>query len=393
MDFSMPTELAAVREMVGQLAREIIAPRAAELDETGCYPDDIFAAFRDHGLLGLAWPEEFGGAGLRDAAGPLGTLALCLAVEEVAKHCSASGLILLLTKLPLMPIWLAGTPEQKERYIGGTCRGELRGAFCLTEPEAGSDAAGIRATARREGDGYVLNGTKIFISGATVADFFTVAAKTDPSAGHRGVSVFVVERGVPGLNIGKVERKMGVRGVPVAEVILEECRVPAAQRLGEENAGFKILMQTLNAVRPVVAARGLGLAEGALAYAVEYARGRRAFSRPIAAFQGLRWMMADMATEIEAARWLTYRAARLVDKGRFGREDAPFLSIAKLYATEMANRVAGGALQLLGGHGYMKDHPLERFYRDARQLTLVEGTSQIQREIIGRAVAEGLMTW
>ncbi len=393
MDFTLPAELAALREMVRDLAREVVAPRAAELDETGVYPEDIFAAFRDRGLPGLAWPEELGGAGLRDAAGrPVGTLALCLAVEEVARFCSASGLILLLTRLPLMPVWLAGTPEQKERYIGGACRGERRGAFCLTEPEAGSDAAGIRATARRDGDHYVLNGTKIFISGATVADFFTIAAKTDPAAGHRGVSVFVVDRVTPGLSVGKVERKMGVKGVPVAEVVLQDCRVPAAQRLGAENAGFRVVMQTLNAVRPVVAARGLGLAEGALAYAVEYARERRAFGHPIADFQGLRWLMADMATDLEAARWLTYRAATLVDAGRYGREDAHFLSMAKLYATEMANRVASGALQLLGGHGYMKDHPLERFYRDARQLTLVEGTSQIQREIIGRAVAEGFLT-
>lgn len=394
MNFDLPPVLAMVRETAAAVARRVVAPRAASIDEEGVYPEDVFQAFREHGLLGLAWPEECGGAGVSHPDGsPAGTLALCLAVEEVAKYCSSSGLILLLTKLPLMPIWLGGNEEQKQRYIGGVCEGRLKGAFCLTEPEAGSDAAAIRTTAVLAGDSYVLNGVKCFISGATVADFFTVAARMGIEPGHKGIGVFVVDRDAPGLKIGKVERKMGVKGVPVAEVVFQDCFVPRENLVGPPGVGFRILMQTLNAVRPVVAARGLGLAEGALEYGVAYARERRAFGCPIIDFQGLRWMVAEMAMRIEAARWLTYRAAALVDQGRVSREDAPYLSMAKAFATETAVFVADGALQLLGGHGYMKDHPTERYYRDARQLTIVEGTSQIQREIIGRSVAEGLLHW
>ncbi|MBC7105744.1 MAG: acyl-CoA dehydrogenase family protein, partial [Firmicutes bacterium] len=313
--------------------------------------------------------------------------------EEVAKYCCASGLILLLTKLSTSAISLGGSEAQKQKYIRGTCEGTRRGCFCLTEPGAGSDAAGISTRAERHGDYYVLNGTKCFISGAPVADFFVVVAKTEPGAGHRGVSVFVVDGGTPGLSIGKVERKMGVKGVPVSEVLLEDCRVPAGALVGVENGGFKLVMSSLNSVRPVVAARGLGLAEGALQYAVEYARQRRAFGRPLSDFQGLRWMMAEMAMEIEAARWLVYRAAAIVDEGRVGRDAAPYFSIAKAYASEVAVRTAHRALQILGGYGYMKDYPMERFYRDARQLMIVEGTSEIQREIISRAIVDGTLNW
>ncbi len=386
MDFRLSDELRLLRETVRRLAREKIAPRAAEIDETGEYPEDVFQAFKEAGLLGICHPEEYGGSGL-------GTLGLCLAVEEVAKYCCASGLILLLTKLSTSAIALGGSEDQKQKYIRGTCEGTRRGCFCLTEPGAGSDAAGISTRAERRGDYYVLNGTKCFISGAPVADFFVVVAKTNPGAGHRGVSVFVVDGGTPGLSIGKVERKMGVKGVPVSEVILEDCRVPAGALVGVENEGFKLVMSSLNSVRPVVAARGLGLAEGALQYAVEYARQRRAFGRPLSDFQGLRWMMAEMAMEIEAARWLVYRAALIVDEGRVGREAAPYFSIAKAYASEVAVRTAHRALQILGGYGYMKDYPMERFYRDARQLMIVEGTSEIQREIISRAIVDGTLNW
>jgi len=386
MDFYLSEELSMMRDTVRRLAREKIAPRAAQLDETGEYPEDIYRAFKETGLLGLCYPEQYGGAGL-------GTLGLCLAVEEVAKYCCASGLILLITKLSTAAIAYGGTEEQKQEYVRGTCEGTRRGCFCLTEPAAGSDAAGIKTRAERRGDEYVLNGTKCFISGAPVADFFTVAAKTDPAAGHRGISVFVVDRDTPGLSIGKVEKKMGVRGVPVSEVVLEDCRVPAANLVGRENGGFGLVMATLNSVRPVVAARGLGLAQGALQYAVDYAGQRQAFGHPIADFQGLRWMMAEMAMEIEAARWLVYHAASIVDEGRVGRDVAPYFSMAKAYASEMAVRTAHNALQLLGGYGYMHDYPLERFYRDARQLMIVEGTSQVHREIISRAIVEGNLRW
>ncbi|WP_018085253.1 acyl-CoA dehydrogenase family protein [Desulfurispora thermophila] len=386
MNFHLSEELRLLRDTVRRLARQKIAPRAAEIDQTGTYPEDIYQAFKQTGLLGLCYPEQYGGAGL-------GTLGLCLAVEEVAKYCCASGLILLLTRLSTAAIAYGGSEAQKQEYIRGTCEGSRRGCFCLTEPAAGSDAAGIKTRAERSGDHYILNGSKCFISGAPVADFFLVAAKTDPAAGHRGMSVFVVDKGTPGLSIGKIEKKMGVKGVPVSEVVLEDCRVPAQNLVGRENDGFKLVMLTLNSVRPIVAARGLGLAQGALQYAVDYTRERQAFGRPIADFQGLRWMMADMAMEIEAARWLVYHAASIVDEGRAGKEVAPYFSMAKAYASEVAVRTAHNALQLLGGYGYMQDYPLERYYRDARQLMIVEGTSQVHREIISRAIVEGTLHW
>ncbi|MCG0238538.1 MAG: acyl-CoA dehydrogenase family protein [Firmicutes bacterium] len=387
MDFRLNSEHQAVVDLARQVTREVIAPRADEVDRTGEYPEDYFQAFRETGLLGVAIPEEYGGAGL-------GCLGLVLAVEEVAKACCSAGLILLLTRLSTMAILLAGTEEQKKKYLGGTATGELRGAFCLSEPDAGSDTQAIRTRAVRKGDRYVITGTKSWISGAGVADFFVVAAKTDWEVpGARGYSVFVVDRDTPGLTVGKKEQKMGVRGVPVHQVIFEEVEVPVSARIGEENGGFKIIMQNLNAVRPVVAARGVGLAEGALMYWLQYARQRQTFGKPIVEHQGLQWMAADLATEIEAARLLTYRAALLVDEGKTGKEVAHYLSMAKYKATEVAVKAANDCLQMMGAVGYMEDYPMARFVRDARQLTIVEGTSQIQKNIIGRALADGLLTW
>nr|PZN36707.1 MAG: acyl-CoA dehydrogenase [Bacillota bacterium] len=387
MDFRLSPEHQAVVDLARQVTREVIAPRADEVDRTGEYPEDYFQAFRETGLLGVAIPEEYGGAGL-------GCLGLVLAVEEVAKACCSAGLILLLTRLSTMAILLAGTEEQKKKYLGGTATGALRGAFCLSEPDAGSDTQAIRTRAVRKGDKYVITGTKSWISGAGVADFFVVAAKTNWEVpGARGYSVFVVDRDTPGLTVGKKEQKMGVRGVPVHQVIFEEVEVPVSARIGEENQGFKIIMQNLNAVRPVVAARGVGLAEGALMYWLQYARQRHTFGKPIIEHQGLQWMAADLATEIEAARLLTYRAALLVDEGKTGKEVAHYLSMAKYKATEVAVKAANDCLQMMGAVGYMEDYPMARFVRDARQLTIVEGTSQIQKNIIGRALADGLLSW
>lgn len=386
MDFRFTPEQQAIVDLTRRIAREKVAPRAAEIDIQAEFPWDVYNAFRDAGLLGLAVPEKYGGTGA-------GTLGLVLAVEEVAKYCCSSGLILLLTRLPLAPIMYGGTEEQRRKYASAIAAGELRGAFCLSEPDAGSDAGNIRTRAVRKGDRYVLNGTKSWISGATVADFYTVAAKTDPTAGARGMSVFIVPRDARGLSLGKHERKMGVKGVPLAQVILEDVEVPIENRLGEENKGFKVIMQTLNSVRPVVAARGIGLAQGALQTAIEYAKQRQAFGGPIINQQGLQWMMADMAMQIEAARLLTYRAAQLVDEGTADKDTAHYLSMAKCYATDMAVKAATDSLQILGANGYMMDYPLERHYRDAKQLQIVEGTSQIHRNIIGRAIADGLLSW
>jgi alkylation response protein AidB-like acyl-CoA dehydrogenase len=382
VDFELSDTHRLIRETARRLARERVAPRAAEIDATEKYPDDVFEAFREAGLLGLTIPQAYGGSGV-------GFLALALATEEVAKYCCSSGLILLLTALPSQPIVLGGTEEQKRRYLPTLAKGEAKGAFGLTEPNAGSDAAAIQARAVRDGEDYVINGEKAFISGGAVADFVSMFAKTDPAAGSRGVSGFVVPKHAPGYSVARVDEKMGVRGVATALLAFQDCRVPAANLLGDrENEGFRTAMGTLNSVRPIVAARGLGLAQGALSYALSFARQREAFGAPIARLQAIQFMFADMAIQIEAARLLTYQAAWLVDQGRFEKGDAHRLSTAKAFATEMAVRVSSDALQVLGAQGYMRDHPLERHYRDARQLMIVEGTSQIHRVIISRALLD-----
>ena len=381
MDFELSEEHRLIREAVRRVAQERVAPRAAEIDESGEYPEDIFQVFRELGFLGISQPVEYGGA----SAGMVG---LSLAIEEVAKYCCASGLILLLSAFTTRPILIAGSEQQKQKYVAPVARGERRGAFCLTEAEAGSDVAGIQARARPSEDGYLVDGEKCFISGSTVADFFVFFAKTDHNAGHRGISAFLVPRDAPGVSLSRVDKKMGVHGVPTAHPLLEDCPLPKESLLGREGEGFKIAMLSLNSCRPLVGARGLGLAEGALRCGLEYARNRQAFGQPICNFQALQFMMADMVIQIEAARLLVYQAAWLVDQGRFGKESAPLLSTAKCFATEMAIKVSSDALQLLGGHGYMREYPLERMFRDARQLTIVEGTSQIQRVVIARGLLD-----
>jgi hypothetical protein len=382
MDFELDEPQRLIQETARRVAREVVAPRAAAIDEEGRYPEDVFAAFRDVGLLGLALPETYGGSGA-------GVLALALAIEEVTKYCCASGLILLLTVLPTRPILIGGTEEQKQRWLPPTARGELRASFALSEPSAGSDAAAIRTYAERRGDEYVINGEKSYSSGGTVADYVVVFAKTDRDAGARGVSAFIVPRGTPGFSITRTDRKMGVHGVPTAHFLLQDARVPAENLIGGvEGRGLNHALLTLNCTRPLVAARGLGLAQGALAYALDFARKREAFGAPITELQAVQFLLADMAIAIESSRLLVYRAARLVDEGRFQRQDAHFLSIAKAVATETAVKVASDAMQVMGAQGYMKDHPLERHYRDARQLMIVEGTSQVQRVIIARALLE-----
>ena len=386
MDFELSERHRQVREAAARVARDVIAPRAAEVDREGRYPEDYFEAFRDEGLLGLAFPREYGGSGA-------GTLGLAIAIEEVAKYDSSAGLMLLTTRLATAAVMMAGTPEQKERYCRGVAEGRMRGAFALTEPEAGSDAASIRTAAARDGEGYVLSGTKLWAGQATVADFALVVAKTDPEAGARGVSVFLVDLPNPSFRIVRELPKMGVLGVPVVEIDLDDCRVPASALLGEEGGGFRLAMRHLNVVRPLVAARGVGLAAGATQYALAYARRRRTFGRRLMDHEGVSFALAEMAMEVEAARLLTYRAAWLVDGGGSGRDVAHHLSIAKAAASEAAVRASERAVQALGGFGYLRDYPTERYYRDAKQLTLVEGTSEIHRLIISRALDEGLLDW
>jgi alkylation response protein AidB-like acyl-CoA dehydrogenase len=381
MDFELSAEHLRVRDLARRLAREVVAPRAAAIDEEAKYPDDVFAAFRDAGLLGLAFPKQYGGSGE-------GALAMSLAIEEVAKYCCSSGLILLLTALGTRSILFGGTEAQKQRWLPPVARGEMKASFLLTAPTGGSDAAALKTTAVRDGDQYVLNGVKSYASG--VSDFCVVYAKTDASAGARGVSGFIVPRDIPGFSITKYDRKMGVLGVPTAHYALENARVPVGNLIGGvENKGFNTAMLSLNSVRPLVGARGLGLAQGALTYALAYAREREAFGGPLTDKQAIQFMFADMALAIESARLLVYQAAWLVDQGRYAKADAAYLSLAKTVATEMAVKVSSDALQVMGAQGYMKDHPLERHYRDARQLMIVEGTSQIQRMIISRALIDG----
>jgi alkylation response protein AidB-like acyl-CoA dehydrogenase len=389
MDFELSAAHNEVRERARQVAREVVAPRAAEIDAAGIYPHDVFSAFREAGLLGLSFPADYSGSGA-------GTLGLALATEEVGKYCQSSALILLLTRLSTAAIMLGGSEEQKQRYARGVATGELKGAFALTEPQAGSDAAAIETRARLENGEWILHGQKRWAGQATEADFCLVIAKTDPASNGgegEGVGVFVVDLPNPGFHITRELPKMGVTAVPVVDITLEDCRVPAHNLVGSPIDGFKLTMQGLNVVRPIVAARGLGLAEGALQYAVDYARERRTFGKAIIDHQAIGFKLAEVAMKIEAARLLTYRACTLVDEGQADVSIAPHLSMAKAYATELAVEAADEALQALGGNGYLKDYATERYYRDAKQLMLVEGTSQIHRLIIQRALKDGRLNY
>jgi alkylation response protein AidB-like acyl-CoA dehydrogenase len=390
VNFELSEELGALQEMVRRLAQDKVRPRAREIDETGQYPDDLFAVFRDAGLLGLCIPEQYGGSGA-------GIVGLTIAIEEVAKYSNTAALMLLLTRLPTGPVMIAGSEEQKRRYLPGIAEGTERSGFGLSEAGAGSDVAGMRTRATPDPDndgGWVLNGVKCWMSGVAQADWYTVFAKTgDPaSRRHDSITAFIVERTAPGVSVGSIDRKMGVRGVDTGELVLADVRVPAENVIGEVG-GFRLAMLGLNSMRPIVAARGIGLAEGALMYATEYVKERSAFGGKIADFQGIQWEIAKVAVEIEAARLLTYRAAWLADQGKFTREWVPYLSMAKYYATEVAVKASGLAVQLLGAAGYMKDHPTELWYRDARQLTIVEGTSQVQLGLIARGVLDHHLWW
>jgi alkylation response protein AidB-like acyl-CoA dehydrogenase len=388
MDFELPDELQSLQETCRKIAQEKIKPRAREIDETEEYPQDLFEVFRDSGMLGLCVPEEHGGSGA-------GILGLAIAIEEVAKYSNAAALMLLLTRLPTGPVMIAGSPEQNERYVRPVAEGTQKASFCLSEPQAGSDVMGMRTKAVRDGDDWILTGTKCWISGVRQADWYTVFAKTADdvtSRAHDSITPFIVERGWDGVEVGSIDRKMGVKGVDTGELLLDEVRVPAENVIGAIG-GWQVAMQGLNAMRPIVAARGIGLAEGALMYAVDYVKERAAFTRTIADFQGIQWEIGKLATEIEAARLLTYRAAWMADRGQFTKEWVPYLSMCKYYATELAVRASDICLQLLGAAGYMKDHPMELYYRDAKQLTIVEGTSQVQLGLIGKGVLSKDLWW
>jgi alkylation response protein AidB-like acyl-CoA dehydrogenase len=366
-----------VRALVRTLARERVAPRAAEIDRSHEFPWDIVALFREHDLFRLFFDEQSGGTGT-------GTLLALVAIEEISKACATSGLILAVQELGSLGLKLAGTPEQRERYLPLLASGEWLGAYALTEAGSGSDAAAMRTTARRDGDGYVLEGTKRFITNAGVAGLYTVFAKTDPDAGHRGISAFLVEAETPGFSVTRVEPKLGIRGSTTGELLLDGVRLPAESLLGAEGSGFKLAMRILDRSRPGIAAQGLGIAQGATDYALAYARTRETMGKPIAEHQLIAAKLADMETRCELARGALYRFGQMVDAGVDGPELTKISAIAKLACTDAAMWVTTEAVQILGGYGYIDEYPVERMLRDAKITQIYEGTNEIQRLVIAR---------
>ena len=366
-----------VRDLVRTLARERIAPRAAEIDASHEFPWDVVELFREHGIFGLLFDEEWGGTGT-------GTLLSLVAIEEVSKVCATSGLVLAVQELGSLGLKLAGSEEQKQRYLPRLASGEILAAYALTEAGSGSDSAAMRTTARRDGADYVLDGSKRFITNAAVAGLYTVFAKTDPAAGHSGISAFVVEADTPGFEVARLEPKMGISGSTTGELTFDGARVPAENLLGQEGEGFKIAMRILDRSRPGVAAQGLGIAQGATDYALEYARTRETMGKPIAEHQLIAAKLADMETRTEGARGLLYRFGRMVDEGASDGELTKASAMAKLACTDAAMWVTTEAVQVLGGYGYIKEYPVERMMRDAKITQIYEGTNEIQRLVIAR---------
>ncbi len=378
MEDLLPPHTQELRRKVRELAEAHLRPIAAELDREGRYPYEFWEVLKKEGLTGLWIPKEYGGMGL-------GVLDLCVVVEEISRVDGGTGVAYAVNALGSFPIVLGGTEEQKKKYLPPIAAGEKRIAFCLSEKEAGSDAASLRTRATRDGDYYIIEGDKKWTTGAAVADIFTVFAKTDPSQGARGISAFIVERGMEGFSVGKLEDKMGIRCVPVNETHFRGVRVPRENLLGgREGLGFVHAMKTLDYARPGVAAQAVGLAQGAYELAVDWAKRRQQFGQPLAQFQAIAFMLADMATAIEAARQLVYYAARLIDSG--SKNFTKYSAMCKVFASDVAMKVTTDAVQIFGGYGYIKDYPVERFMRDAKITQIYEGTNQIQRLVISRAI-------
>jgi alkylation response protein AidB-like acyl-CoA dehydrogenase len=372
MDYGLTEEQIMIKDLCKQIAEEKMKPVREHYDETGEFPWEIVKVFKEADLFGVLVPEEYGGM-----AG--GVMDLVVAVEELCKVDSGTALSLFATGLGMDPILISGSEEQKQKYLPRIAQGTLA-AFGLTEAEAGSDAGGTRTTALKDGDSYIINGTKQWITNGGEADIYTVIAMTDKSRGARGASAFIVEKGTPGFEFGKKENKMGIRASATRELIFQDCRVPAENLIGREGMGFIIAMKTLDMSRPGVAAQALGVAAGALDEAVRYSRERRQFGKPISAFQGLQFMLADMATQVEAARALVYATARFIDSG--AKDVSRASAMCKLFASDVAMKVTTDAVQVLGGYGYMKEYPVEKMMRDAKITQIYEGTNQIQREVI-----------
>ena len=375
MDFELTEEQKMLKTMAQDFATRELEPIAAQIDEESRFPEENVKKMAELGLTGIGLPEEHGGSGG-------GATEFCIVIEEISRVCAATGAILLASSgLAVEPIYVYGNEDQKKRFVTPVATGEKLASFALTEAGAGSDPAALETTATRKNNGYLLNGTKIFITNGAEAGIILVFATTDKSLRHKGITTFVVEKDTPGFAVGKHEHKLGIRASSTVELVFEDCFVPEENRLGNEGEGFKIAINAIDASRVVVAAQALGIAQGAFDKALTYAKERQQFGQPIANFQAIQWMLADMATQIDAARLLTYRAAYLQDKGVSFIKEA---SMAKVFAAETSVFVTNKAIQIYGGYGYVKEYPLERYFRDAKITEIYEGTSEMQRMTIAR---------
>ncbi|MFZ5648224.1 MAG: acyl-CoA dehydrogenase [Bacillota bacterium] len=380
MIFKLNEEQELLRKTVRDFAESEIAPKAAEMDEKEEYDMTLWEKMAETGLTGIPYPDDYEGAGMDN-------LSYAIAVEELSRVCASSGVLISAhTSLCLWPIYAFGTEEQKKKFLVPLCNGEKVGAMGLTEPSAGSDAGSLKTTAVKDGDEYVLNGTKIFITNGFIAETYVIFASTDRSKGSKGISAFIVEKGTPGFTFGKKEHKLGIRASYTYELVFENCRIPAGNLLGQEGQGFKIVMMTLDGGRIGIASQALGIAQGAYEQALNYSKIREQFGKPISANQGLQWMLADMATRIEAARLLIYQAAYLKDtKQPYSKQAA----MAKLFASETAMAVTTKAVQIFGGYGYTREYPVERMMRDAKITEIYEGTSEVMRMVIAANILKG----
>jgi alkylation response protein AidB-like acyl-CoA dehydrogenase len=379
--FRLPEELEEFRGLVRTIAEERIAPRAAEIDETDEWPEDVYKLLVDNDLMGVGYPEEHGGSGG-------GSLAFGVFIEELSRVSAGVSLTPLVSKLGVIPLTVAGDEDKARRMTEGIARGDLLMSYALSEPGAGSDPAAMTTRYERDGDAWLLNGTKRFITGAGVSHAYVVFATRDPSLRSKGVSAFLVMKDDPGVSFGRKEDKMGIRGSPTREVICEDARIPADRLIGEEGSGFSTAMRTLDYSRPAIAAQALGIGQGALDFAARYATERRQFGKAIGEFQGVSFMLADMAMQLEAARMLVYKALALCDAG--DPRMTYFSSIAKCFASDAAMRVTTDAVQVLGGYGYIREYPVERMMRDAKITQIYEGTNQIQRVVIARELLRAI---
>ena len=383
MDYLLTDEQKMIQELARKIAVEKVKPAAAKYDISEEYPWDVIKVIAESDLFGLFIPEEYGGMGTS-------VLNLCIATEELSRACGGIAVCYAASALGTFPIVLYGNDEQKKKYLPDLAKGKKVAAFAITEPEAGSDASAIKTTAKKVGDHYILNGLKHFITNGKDAEVYTVIAMTDKTKGARGASAFIVEKGTPGFTLGKREKKMGIRTSHTMELVFQDMMIPAANLLSKEGDGFKIAMSALDSGRITIGAGAVGIAQSALRVAVNHAREREQFGKPISSFQGVSFLLADMATQLDAARFLVYRAAWLRDRQLPYRQEA---AMAKLFATDMAMRVTTDAVQILGGSGYTEDFPVERYMREAKVLQIVEGTNQIQRMIIGRNLTESSSLW